>query len=88
MDLDLYVVKQMREGMEEEGYSESLIKRSELVFHDIAEVRVLFAMKFGDAKPHTAIDIFSLVRLEKQWYITSLVSDFINPDEPVPGGLG
>ena len=87
MDLDSYMIKQMREGMEEEGYSESVLKRSEVVFHDIAEVRVLFSMKFGDAKPYTAIDIFSLVSSEGRWHITSIVSDILSPDEAVPAEL-
>ena len=87
MDLDAYMVRQMREGMEEEGYSETLLERVEHAFHDVAEVRVLFEMKFGDTTSHTALDLFSLVRLGERWYITSIVSDFLNPGEPVPKGL-
>ena len=87
MDLDTYMVKQMRAGMAEVGYSETLLKRSEFIFHDVAAVRVLFEMKFGDTEPHRAIDIFSLVRLAKRWYIASLVSDFVDPGEPLPEGL-
>lgn len=87
MDLDAYMVKQMRTGMEEAGYSETLLKRTEFIFHDVAAVRVLFEMKFGDTEPHTAIDIFSLVRLGDCWYIASLVSDFVDPGEPLPEGL-
>jgi len=87
MDLDSYMVKQMREGMDGEGYSESVLKRTEMVFHDIAEVRVLFSMKFGDTKAHTAIDIFSLVRSEDRWHITSIVSDILSDDDAVPPEL-
>mgnify|MGYP001356041571 CR=1 FL=1 len=84
MDLDRYIIRQMREGLEQQGYSERVLNRSEVVFHDIAEVRVLFSMQFGDAKPHTAIDIFSLVRSDGRWYITSIVSDILRPSEVVP----
>jgi hypothetical protein len=87
MDLDRYMVKQMREGMKEEGYSETLLKRSELIYHDIAEVRVLFAMKFGNTDPHTAIDIFQLIRLEGRWWIASIVSDILAPGEAVPDAI-
>ena len=87
MDLDQYMIKQMREGMKEEGYSESILKRSELVYRDIAEVRVLFAMRFGNSEPHTAIDVFQLVRSEGRWWIASIVSDILAPGEPVPDGL-
>ena len=78
------MIKQMREGMKEEGYSESILKRSELVYRDIAEVRVLFAMRFGNSEPHTAIDVLQLVRSEGRWWIASIVSDILAPGEPVP----
>lgn len=87
MDLDAYMIKQMRADMEEAGYSETLLRRTEFIFHDIAQVRVLFEMKFGVAERHTAIDVFSLIRLENYWYITSIVSDFVTPGEPLPEGL-
>ena len=87
MDLDAYMVKQMRQGMEEEGYSETLVSRTELVFHDVAEIRVVFEMKFGEAAPHTAIDLYGLVRLDARWLIVSIVSDIAGADEPLPEGL-
>lgn len=87
MDLDSYMVKQMREGMKEDGYSETILKRAELVYRDIAEVRVLFAMKFGNADPRTAINVFQLVCLEDQWWIASIVSDVLAPGEAVPDAI-
>ena len=88
MDLDAYMVKQMRAGMEEEGYSETLVSRTELVFHDVAEVRVVFEMKFGEGAPHTAIDVYGLVRLDGHWLIASIISDIAAPGEPFPGDWG
>ncbi len=87
MDLDAYMEKQIREGMKEEGYTETPLRRSELVFRDTAEVRVLFAMQYGDADPHTAIDFFQLIRLEGRWYIASISSDVLRPGEPLPAEL-
>ena len=87
MDLDHYVVKQMRDAMKEEGYSETILKRSEIVYRDVAEVRALFAMKFGDAAPHTTMDIIQLVRRGGRWWIASMVSDILRPGEPAPEGF-
>lgn len=84
MDLDAYMVKQIRAGMEEEGYTETLVSRTEFVFHDVSEVRVMFEMKFGDGAPHMAIDLFGLVKLDGRWYIASIVSDIAPPGEPLP----
>ena len=88
MDLDAYMVKQMRAGMEEEGYSETLVSRTELVFHEVAEVRVVFEMRFGEGAPHTAIDVYGLIRLEGRWLIASIISDIAAPGEPLPGDWG
>lgn len=87
MDLDAYMEKQIRDGMKEEGYTEKPLKRSELVFRDTAEVRVLFAMQFGEADPYTAIDFFQLIRLDGRWHIASISSDVLRPGEPVPDEL-
>lgn len=86
MDLDAYMVKQMREGMKEEGYSETVVRRAEMTYRDIAECRILFQMQFGDAEPYTAIDIFQIVRRSGRWWIASIVSDVLKPGEPVPAG--
>lgn len=87
MDLDAYMEKQIREGMKEEGYTETPLRRSELVIRDTAEVRVLFAMQYGDTEPHTAIDFFQLVRLEGSWHIASISSDVLRPGEALPDEL-
>ena len=87
MDLDAYMVKQMREGMQQEGYSETLVSRTQLVFHDVAEVRVVFEMRFGEGEPHTAIDVYGLVRLEGRWLIASIISDVAAPGEALPGDI-
>ena len=87
MDLDAYMVKQMREGMKEEGYSETVVKRTEVIYRDIAECRVLFHMQFGTAEPFTAIDIFQLVYRDGRWWVASIVSDILQPGEAIPAGV-
>ena len=88
MDLNAYMEEQMREGMAKAGYSETLVSRTEFVFHDVADVRVVFEMKHGEAPPHTAIDLYGLVKLDERWLITSITSDIASPGEPLPVGLG
>lgn len=87
MDLDAYMERQIREGMKEEGYTETLLRRTELVFRDTAEVRVVFAMQFGDSQPDTAVDFYQLVRLDGRWFIASIASDVLRPGEPLPDEL-
>ena len=88
MDLEDYVVRQMREGMEEEGYSETILRRDWLVFGDVAEARVVFEMKFGEAEPVPALDIYQLVRREGRWWIVSIISEVPRPGTPLPEILG
>jgi len=87
MNLDAYVVKQMRDGMKDEGYSETVMARSEMIYGDIAECRVIFEMRFGSAEPHTAIDVFQLIRRDGRWWVASIASDILAPGEPVPDGV-
>jgi hypothetical protein len=73
--------------MKEEGYSESVVRRTEMTYRDIAESRVVFHMQFGEAEPYTAIDVFQLVRRGGRWWVASIVSDVLEPGEPVPDGV-
>lgn len=77
MDLDAYVVHQMRDGLSDEGYSEVPGERSATVVGDAAVVLQNFFMQFKDRAPVPAFDGFSLVRLEGRWKIASIISDMI-----------
>lgn len=79
MDLDEYVVLQIREGMKEEGYEEIPGETEWYVFGDVAEARVVFQIRYGDAEPIPALDIFQLVRRDGRWWIVSIVSDIPKP---------
>jgi hypothetical protein len=87
MDLDTYMVRQMREGMKEAGYSETIVHRRDLVYRNIAETRVIFHMKFGDTAPYTALNIFQLIHKGGRWWIVSVTSDILEPGEPIPAGI-
>lgn len=80
MDLDGYVVHQMREGLSEEGYSEIPGERSTTIVGDAAVVLQQFEMQFKDRAPVPAFDGFSLVRLGGAWKIASIISDMVALD--------
>ncbi len=77
MDLDGYVVHQMRDGLSEEGYSEIPGERTTTVVGDAAVVLQQFEMQFKDRRPVPAFDGFSLVRIEGEWKIASIISDMV-----------
>ena len=84
MDLDEYATRQIRDGMKEEGYSETVIKQEWFGFGDVRETRVIFHMQFGDRQPTTAFDIFQLVKLEGRWWITSIMGEIPEVGVKVP----
>jgi hypothetical protein len=75
MNLDEYVVHQIREGMKEQGYAEIPGETEWFRFGDIAEARVHFGMQYGKAEPVPALDIYQLAWREGRWWIVSIVSD-------------
>lgn len=87
MDLEQYTIQQIREGMKEEGYTETVLKQDWFGFGDVCETRVIFEMKFGDKEPVTAFDIFQLVKLEGRWWITSIMGEIPPPGVEVPKDL-
>lgn len=87
MDVEAYTIKQIREGMKAEGYRETVVERTDLVYRDIAECRVVFQMKFGERPPHTAINIFQLICREGRWWIASVSSEILDRGEAVPEGV-
>jgi hypothetical protein len=75
MTLDEYCVRQMREGMKESGYAETVVDRDVRTIGDVASATVRFEMRFGETTPTPAIDVFQLARLDGRWRIVSIVSD-------------
>ena len=75
MDLDAYMVHQMREGLSDEGYSESPGERSTTIVGDCAVVQQQFFMRFRDREPVAAFDVYSLARIDGTWKIVSIISD-------------
>lgn len=79
LDLREYAAAQMREGLAEEGYTETPGERATEIVGSVATIRQHFAMNFAGRPPVPAIDVFSLVWLEGRWQIISVVSDMTGP---------
>jgi hypothetical protein len=77
MDLDEYALIQMREGMLEEGYTETIVNEDWFRSGDVAATRVEFEMKFGNDKPIPAVDLIQLVSLDDRWWIVSITSEVL-----------
>jgi hypothetical protein len=75
MSLREYMRQQMRQGLKEEGYTETAGERYVEVVGDVASVRQDFTMNFASADPVPAVDLFLLVKRDSQWRIVSVVSD-------------
>jgi hypothetical protein len=75
MDLDSYVVHQMREGLSEEDYEEIPGERTTTIVGDAAFVDQKFFIKYGDQVPVPAFDGYSMVRIDGNWRIASIISD-------------
>lgn len=75
MDLDAYVIHQMREGMGESDYTEIPGRRRIERIGSVASVQQEFTMTFGTGDPVPAIDFFHLAELDGRWSITAILSD-------------
>lgn len=78
MDLDAYVVHQMREGLSGEGYTEIPGERTVSVVGDAAVVMQRFSIIYKDRVPVPAFDGYSLVRVGGEWRIASIISDMLS----------
>ncbi len=79
MNLDQYMVQQMREGMKEAGYEETTLREDWTKFGDVAQARVVFQMHFGKSEPIPALDILQLARRDGRWWIVSMISEVPKP---------
>jgi len=77
MDLDDYVMHQMRDGLSEEGYEELPGERTVTIVGDAAFVDQKFFIKYRDQEPVSAFDGYSMVRIDGRWRIASIVSDML-----------
>lgn len=76
MGLRAYAESQMRNDLGEQGYSETPGAGSTEIYGDVAVVRQPFTMNFAD-RAVAAIDVFSLVRVDRGWKVIAVVSDTV-----------
>ncbi|MFF3455234.1 hypothetical protein ACFYXH_13030 [Streptomyces sp. NPDC002730] len=82
LDLAAYAEEQMRNGLREEGYSETPGSRSIEITGDVALVRQEFTMNFTNSSATEAIDVFSCARVGSAWSIISVLSDMQPKSRP------
>ncbi|WP_249674793.1 hypothetical protein [Pseudomonas abieticivorans] len=75
LDLLQYMQAQVANGIKENGYSETVGERTIRIFGEVATVEQYFTMNFANAEAASAIDIFSLVRLDSSWWVVAVISD-------------
>ena len=71
-----YSTAQMRNGLSDEGYSETPGALSLEVVGDVAVARQEFTMNFAHGSVG-AVDVFSLVRVAGTWRVVAVVSDVV-----------
>lgn len=78
MSVAEYAHKQMRADITQHGYSETPGRRETFVVGSAAMVRQEFTMNLPNRPPVYAVDMFSLVEIDGQWRIVSVISDLIS----------
>ncbi|MDH6268146.1 hypothetical protein M2360_003551 [Rhizobium sp. SG_E_25_P2] len=81
LDLPRYTQAQLANGIQENGYSETVGKRNIRILGDVAVAEQYLTMNFPSGAQNAAIDFFSLVRTQDRWRIVSVVSDNVGPGE-------
>ncbi len=76
MGLADYAREQMREGLSDEGYSETPGELVLEVIGDVAVAKQEFSMNFANGSVE-AVDVFSLVRSSGDWRVVAVVSDVV-----------
>ncbi|MCX4509221.1 hypothetical protein OHA27_02675 [Streptomyces sp. NBC_01619] len=82
LDLTAYAEAQMRNGLREEGYSETPGSRSIEITGDVALIRQEFTMNFAHRPAVEALDVFSCARVGRGWSIISVLSDMQPESRP------
>ncbi|WP_030993453.1 hypothetical protein [Streptomyces sp. NRRL S-1813] len=75
LGLAAYAEAQMRNGLREEGYSETPGRRGVDIVGDVALVRQEFTMNFANTPTVQAVDLFSCARVGRAWTVISVLSD-------------
>jgi hypothetical protein len=74
MGLREYAESQMRNDLGAQGYSETPGDGTTQIYGDVAVVHQPFTMNFAD-RLVSAMDVFSLARIDGVWKVVSVVSD-------------
>jgi hypothetical protein len=73
-------------GMDETGFSETIVRMHTTEFGDIAHIWVLYEAHIpgSERPPQQGVDSIQLVRRDGQWLIASITNELPTPDRPIP----
>lgn len=73
----------------EHGFAETADRVEITTFGNLAQVFVVFQPRIaGRAVGRRGLDCLQLTRLEGRWWITSIITDWEGPTQPIPERLG
>lgn len=77
-----------RDNVLERGFIESIVKTHTWVFKDVAQILVLYEAGFpDDERRQYGIDSFQLARKDGRWWITGILNEIPDRDNPIPAEL-
>jgi hypothetical protein len=87
--IDDFVFFNERARVKERGFTERIIRLKPMVFHDMANVLVLYEASMTDSTrpPQQGVDSFHLIRKDGRWWIASILNDLPTPEIPIPQEL-
>jgi hypothetical protein len=68
------------------GFREEVLETRVMVFGDIAQVEVVYQSSIPDTgrPPRPGVDLWSLIRIEDQWKVVSVINELPRDDLPLP----
>lgn len=77
-----------QQNVVETGFVEAIVKTVPWVFKDVAHILVLYEAGFPhDERRQYGIDAFSLVKKEGRWWISGILNEIPDRDNPIPAEL-
>jgi hypothetical protein len=69
----------------ETGFIEAIVKTKPWVFKDVAQILVLYEAGFpNDERRQYGIDAFSLVKQDGRWWISGILNEIPDRENPIP----
>ncbi len=77
-----------RDNVVERGFIEAIVRTKAWVFKDVAHILVLYEAGFpDDERRQPGIDSFQLVKRDGRWWITGILNEIPDRNNPIPAEL-